>query len=68
MLRESQMCEKTGRICTKLAEKLNISADRAFDLFETSNTCELFYDERSMLYLMSDEYIANNVISELQRR
>ena len=52
--------------CTLLAKRLDISPERAFDIFQMSKTNELLHDERSLLYLMSDLYIVDDVIMELQ--
>ena len=68
MLRDSQLWMKIGRICTKLAERLDISPERAFDIFQKSKTNELLHDERSLLYLMSDLYIVDNVVLELKNK
>ena len=53
MLRDSQLWIKIGRICTKLAKRLDITPERAFDIFQMSKTNKLLHDERSLLYLMS---------------
>ena len=66
MLRDSQLWMKIGRICTLLAKRLDISPERAFDIFQMSKTNELLHDERSLLYLMSDLYIVDDVVMELQ--
>lgn len=66
MLRDLQLWMKIGRICTLLAKRLDISPERAFDIFQMSKTNELLHDERSLLYLMSDLYIVDDVIMELQ--
>lgn len=66
MLRDSQLWMKIGRICAKLAKRLDVSPERAFDIFQNSKTNELLHDERSMLYLMSDLYIVDEVIIELK--
>ena len=58
MLRDSQLWMKIGRVCALLAKRLDISPERAFDIFQNSRTCDLLHDERSLLYLMSDGYIA----------
>ena len=57
-----------GRICAQLSERLQVSSQRAFDIFYRNKTCQLLHDERSMLYLMGDLYIVNDVIRELQKR
>ena len=54
MLRDSQLWMKIGRICTLLAKRLDISPERAFDIFQMSKTNELLHDD------------VGNVISVLQ--
>ena len=66
MLRDSQLWTKIGRICTKLAKRLDISPERAFDIFQKSKTNEQLPAERSLLYLMGDLYIVDNVIIEVK--
>ena len=66
MLRDSQLWMKIGRICTQLSKRLDISPERAFDIFQKSKTNALLHDERSLLYLMSHFYIMDNVIMELK--
>jgi len=68
MLRDTQLSTKIGRICAKLAERLDVSPETAFDIFYRSNTCQLLHDEKSLLYLMSDLYIVDEVVMELQRK
>lgn len=67
MLRDSQLWMKIGRICTILAKQLDVSPERAFDIYQNSKTSELLNDERSLLYLMSDLYIVDNIIAELRK-
>lgn len=67
MLRDSQLWMKIGRICTILAKQLDVSPERAFDIYQNSKTSELLNDERSFLYLMSDLYIVDNIIAELRK-
>lgn len=66
MLRDSQLWMKIGRVCALLAKRLDISPERAFDIFQNSRTCDLLHDEHSLLYLMSDGYIVDDVVRELQ--
>ena len=61
------MWNKIGRIVALLAEQLNISGERALDIFYTSRTNERLHDEHTGLYLMSDRYIAEDVLRELQQ-
>lgn len=67
MLRKSQLWMKIGRICTILAKQLDVSPERAFDIYQNSKTSELLNDERSLLYLMSDLYIVDGIIAELRK-
>ena len=41
MLRDSQLWTKIGRICTKLAKRLDISPERAFDIFQKAESVDL---------------------------
>lgn len=67
MLRDSQLWMKIGRICTILAKQLDVSPEKAFDIYQNSKTSELLNDERSLLYLMSDLYIVDDIIAELRK-
>ena len=66
MLRDSQMWMKIARISVALGKRLHISPQRAFDMFMQSKTNELLHNPTSMLYLMSDLYIVDDFILELQ--
>lgn len=66
MLRDTLFWTKIGRICARLAEHLDIAPERAFHIFYESHTCERLHDEATGLYLMSDLYIVDEVIRELQ--
>ena len=68
MLSDILMWNKIGRIVTHLAERLDISGERALDLFYTSKTNERLHDEKTGLYLMSDLYLVDELIFELQGR
>ena len=67
MLRKSQLWMKIGRICTILSKQLDVSPERAFDIYQNSKTSELLNDERSLLYLLSDLYIVDDIIAELRK-
>lgn len=45
---------------------MDITPERAFDIFQMSKTNKLLHDERSLLYLMSDLYIVDSIIEELK--
>lgn len=68
MLSDLLMWNKIGRIVTLLAERLEVNSERALDIFYTSRTNERLHDEKTGLYLMSDLYIVDDIILELQGR
>ena len=49
-----------------LAEQLDISPERALELFYKSQTCEELHDPKTLLYTFGDAYIADEVIAELK--
>ena len=66
MLSDLLLWNKIGRIVTILSERLNISSERALDLFYTSETSERLHDPSTLLYTFSDYYIADDVSREIQ--
>lgn len=66
MLSDLLMWNKIGRIVTLLAMRLDISSEQALDIFYTSRTNERLHDEKTGLYLMSNRYLVDEVILELQ--
>ena len=66
MLSDLLMWNKIGRIVTLLAQRLNVSSERALDVFYTSKTCERLHDESTLLYTFGDLYIVDDVILEIQ--
>ena len=67
MLSDLLLWNKIGRIVTLLSEQLNISSERALDLFYTSKTCERLHDPSTLLYMFSDGYIVDDVLREIQK-
>jgi hypothetical protein len=67
MLSDLLLWNKIGRIGTLLSEHLNISNERALDLFYTSKTCERLHDPSTLLYTFSDGYIVDDVLREIQK-
>ena len=67
MLSDLLMWNKIGRIVTLLSERLNITPERALDVFYTSKTNELLHDPSTLLYTFSDHYIVDDIIRELQK-
>lgn len=66
MLSDLLMWNKIGRIVALLAERLNVSGERALDIFYTSRTNERLHDEHTGLYLMGDLYIVDEVMNEIK--
>ena len=68
MLSDLLMWNKIGRIVTLLAERLDVSGERALDIFYTSRTNERLHDEHTGLYLMSDRYLVDELMLELKEK
>ena len=66
-VREILLWQQIGCIVVAVAEKLQIPYKKALDIFYASETCRRLHDERSGLYLMSDFYVADEVIQEYRR-
>lgn len=66
MLRTDQMWYKIGGVVMSLAEQLNISAERALEIFYSSKTCDELHNPETQLYTFSDDYVADEVIEELK--
>lgn len=59
---------KIARIIMQLSKTLNISTDRALQIFYDSEVCRLLHDPELGLHLMSDTYIVNDLIEELRNK
>ena len=62
MLNDLLMWNKIGRIAIVLSNKLSITPLQAIEMFYTSKVCDQLHSERTLLYTMSDSYIADEVI------
>jgi hypothetical protein len=67
MLSDLLIWNKIGRIVTLLSKRLDISGERALDIFYTSKTNERLHDPSTFLYGFSDLYIVDEIIMELKR-
>lgn len=67
MLNEMLMWNKIGRIVVRLAERLNIAPERALDIFYSSETNARLHNPKDFLYLMSDLYVVDEVVKELEK-
>ena len=65
-MRDTVLWRKQSHIIMMLAEYLQISPERALDLFYSTNTYQQLSDPKYGLQLMSDQYIVDDVINELQ--
>lgn len=59
---------KIARIIMQLAETLDISTDRALQIFYDSDVCRFLHDPDMGLHLMSDTYIVDTLIEELRNK
>ena len=66
MLSDILMWNKVGRVVTMIAIRLNISPERALDLFYNSETSLRLHNTNEYLYLMGDLYIVDEMMSELR--
>ena len=66
-MREQVLWRKVARIIMRLAERLQISPERALAIFYDTRTCSMLHDSKYGLHLMSD-YILNDLLNELRDR
>lgn len=66
-MRDSVLWRKQSHIIIMLAETLQIDAERALDLFYSTNTYQQLSDPKYGLHLMSDQYILDNIMMEIQQ-
>lgn len=65
-IQEMILSYQIASVAYDLAQRLDISPTRALDLFYRSNTCAQLHDKKTGLYLMSNGYIVDDFIYELQ--
>lgn len=66
-MRDNVLWRKQSRIIMLLAETLHISAERALDLFYSTEVYRQLTNSKSGLQLMSDQYILEDLINELRK-
>lgn len=66
-MRDNVLWRKQSRIIILLAETLQISAERALDLFYSTNVYQQLINPKTGLQLMSDHYILEDLIEELRK-
>ena len=65
-MRNSVLWRKQCSIIILLSEILQISAERALDLYYSTKTAKQLSDPKTGLQLMSDNYIVENILEELR--
>lgn len=65
-MRDTVLWRKQSRIVMMLAEVLQIDAERALDIFYSTKVYQQLSDPKYGLQLMSDDYILEELISELR--
>lgn len=63
-VREILLWQQIGCIVVAVADKLQVPYKKALDIFYGSDTCRRLHDERTGLYLLSDLYVADEVVRE----
>ena len=66
-MRDSVLWRKLSHITMLLSEALQIDAERALDLLYSTKTYSQLSDPQSGMHLMSDQYILENILSELKQ-
>lgn len=66
-MRDTVLWRKQSHIIMMLAEALQIDTERALDLFYSTNTYQQLSDPKYGLHLMSDQYILDNIMLEIQQ-
>ena len=64
-MRDAVLWRKISHITILLAETLQIDVERALDLFYSTDTYTQLTNPKSGLQLMSDKYILEDVLAEL---
>ena len=67
-MRDQVFWRKTARIIAILADRLNVPQERAMDLVYNSDTYAMLTNPESGLQLMSDLYIVEDLMRELEKK
>ena len=67
-MRDSVLWRKQSRIVMMLAEEKKITPEQALDLFYSSRTAQLLADANTGLQLMSDQYVFEDLLHELETK
>ena len=66
-MRDTVLWRKQSHIIMMLAKALQIDAERALDLFYSTKTYQQLSDPKYGMQLMSDPYILEDVMLEIQQ-
>lgn len=67
-MRDSVLWRKQSRIVMLLAKKKNITPEQALDIYYSSRTAQLLSDPNMGLQLMSDQYVLEDLLEELEKK
>lgn len=67
-MRDSVLWRKQSRIVMLLAREKNITPEQALDIYYSSRTAQLLSDPNTGLQLMSDQYVLEDLLKELEER
>ena len=67
-MRDSVLWRKQSRIVMLLAKEKNITPEQALDIYSSSRTAQLLSDSNTGLQLMSDQYVLEDLLEELEKR
>ena len=65
-MRDSVLWRKQSRIVMLLAKEKNITPEQALDIYYSSRTAKLLSDPNTGLQLMSDQYVLEDLLKELE--
>ena len=65
-MNEILLWRKIARVIILLAQRLDVDASQALNIFYNSRVSTLLHESKSGLQLMSDAYIADEIVMELQ--
>ena len=66
-MRDNVLWRKQSHIIMMLADTLNIDAERALDLYYSTQTAHRLSDVRYGLQQMSDQYLLDDILEEIRR-
>ena len=65
-MNEILLWRKIARVIILLSQRLGVDASQAMNIFYASRVCTLLHEPKSGLQLMSDAYVADEIVLELQ--